>query len=582
MTLLTRFGVIAAISGSLLAVAPALADPVVVVKLAALGAGTALAWLGLIKAPLRRTSLDRPLAALWLVMAASTAASVDPAVSVFGVYPQAFYGLLPLGLCTALYCAVAMSPGEPETDLVLAAALAASIPLSVYGISQRLFGDLITRLPLPNMRVTSAIGNPVMLGACLAMLCPIALHQALTRKGWLGPAAGFLMATTLALTLARGAWLSAAAGVAVYLGLTGRVRLRPRVWLALTLCAPFVFIGLQRALGKSDSDAMRVETMKSALAAFAERPVLGYGPDTFLMAFRRHKTDEFLRRTHSAPTVQLSAHNDILQAAVTLGGLGLLAYLWLIAALTLRLIAAAKADARAAAVAAGLAGLFLQAKFNPIPISALALAAAMAGLVCRRREPLKPAAARAASALAVFFCAACAAVFARFCAADALFRRGQRIVNTTALPDPAFMDGVERLRRATELNPWLIDYLSQRCDVIFRVVPLVSAGQARQLMDKALALTGEAIRLHPGNPMAHELRATALAVSARLGSDTLPEAMREIKLASELDPTFVFSLRRRIEISRALGDRAEFDRAQAEYLRVIRITGEAPGWQPLM
>lgn len=582
----TRFGLILAVAGSLLAVAPSLADPVVVVKLFALSAGTLLAWLGLLRTPLYRTGLDRPLAALWLVMAASSTVSVDPSASVFGIYPQAFYGLVPLALCTALYYAVAMSPGEAEIDLFLATLLAASIPLSVYGISQRLFGDLITGLPLPNHeRITSSIGNPVMLGACLAMLCPAALHWSLAKKGWLGPVAGVLMATALALTLARGAWLSAASALGLYSWLTGRIRLGRRSWLALALCAPFVFIGLQRTMGRADSDVMRVETAKAALSAFAERPILGWGPDTFLMAFRRHKTEEFLRRTHSAPTVQLSAHNDLLQAAVTLGGLGLLAYLWLIVAVGARLhtlLSGAEVDGRVAAIAAGLAGLFVQAKLNPIPISALALAAVLAGLVSRKRETLSPSAAKATSALAVCFCAACAVVFARFCAADALFKRGRSIVDTTTLADPAFMGGVESLRRATELDPWRLDYLSQRCDVIFRVTPLVPPEQARQLLEKARQLTQEGVRLHPGNPMAHELRATALALSWRLGADTLQEAMREAKTASALDPTFVFSLRRRIEIARASGDRAEFDRAQAEYLRVIALTGDRPGWQPLM
>lgn len=582
---MARLGIIATIAAVLLAVAPTLADPVVAVKLAVLAAGLSLTWLGMWGRPLRRTAIDAPIAALWLAMAASTLTSVDPPASVLGMYPQVFYGLLPLALCTALYYAVAMLP-EPPTDTVMTAALASAIPLCLYGLSQRFFGDLITHLPLPNgERITSSIGSPVMLGACLVLLVPPALDRILSKKDFFGWSAGLLIATALALTLARGAWLSAATASLFYFWLTGRLRMGKKALIVLAVGALLALAGVQRVLHRGDSDAMRVETAKTALAAFAERPWLGCGPDTFLIAFRRHKTDEFLRRSHNAPTIQSSAHNDILQAAATLGVFGLLAYLWLLVAVAGEFrerLRAPAGDGTVAAMAAGLTGLFIQAKLNPIPISALALAAALLGLVARKRQALAPRTARAAASLVFCFCAACAVVFTRACLADHLYRRGQRIVNTQKLTDPTFMGGVDDLKRATELAPWVLDYLSQRCDTIWRVIPQVPPAQARQLAEKTRELTAAAVRRHPGNPMVHELRATALAVSARLGEDTLKEALREIKIASELDPTFVFSLRRRIEIARAAGDLEEFEAARAQYLRVIQLTGDSPGWQPLM
>ena len=585
MTRPTRHGLTFAAVAGLIVFSPALADAYVTLKLCALSAGAALAWFGLLRAPLRRTALDHPLAALWLVMAASAAVSVDRPISLLGIYPQAFHGLIPLGLCAALYYAAAMSSGEDETDHLFRAALAASLFVCAYGVSQRLFGDFLTPFALPDgQRITSTLGNPVLLGACLVLLCPVALHWALTKKGWLGPAAGALIAAALALTLARAAWLSAAVAAAAYLWLTGRLRADRRLAAALVVCAPLLFLGTQRAMQKRDSDILRVETAKTAVAAFLERPVLGYGPDTFMLAFRRHKTDEFLRVSHHSPTIQFSAHNDILQAAATLGGLGLLAYLWLIAALALRLralLAAAPAGGRVAAVAAALTGLFVQAKFNPIPVSALALAAIMTGLVIGERAAPGPRRGRGVAALALCLCAAVFLLYARFVAADRLFRLGRTAVYSSTVIDAPFMAGVNSLRRAAEMNPWVVDYLMQRCDTIFRVAPLVSREQGAQLLEKARAITLEGIRVHPTNPATHELRATALALSFPYGVNALKEAMTEINTASSMDPTFAFSLRRRLQISSALGDKEEFERAMRDYQRVIALTREDPRWSPL-
>ncbi len=582
MPRLTRAGLILAIFGGLLAVSLPQADSYTLIKLVAISAGGLLAWVGLSGSPLRATALDRPLAALWAAMLVSTGLSADPALSVLGVYPQSFYGLLPLGLCTALYYAAAMGPEDPGEDL-LTAALAASIPLTLFGVWQRMFGDPVTKALLPEgTRITSTIGNPVMLGACLVLLFPIALHRTLTGKSRLWPFCGALLILALWLTVARGSWLSAVVSVAVYLRLTGRVRPKARHWLALVLCAPLVFWTMQRVMNKKSSDSLRVETIKSGLAAFAARPLLGWGPDTFMIAFRRHKTDEFLRVAHNSPTIQLNAHNDLLQAAVTLGAAGLLAYLWLLWTLGARLLSSARADGSAAAIAASLAGLFVQAKLNPIPLSALALAAIMMGLVCRGRAPLRPAASRAATGLAVVFCAACALLYGRLCRADFLFRRGHEIVYTSILGEPAYMDGVNALRLATELNPWSIEYLLERCGNLFRVVPFIPPDQARELLAKARLLTAEGVRLHPENPMVHELRATALALSSKHGEDSLREAQKEIQLASEMDPSFVFSLRRRMDIARALGDREDFERTKKRYIRVSELSGERAEWKPLL
>ncbi len=588
MNALTRAGLAVAVAGGLLAMAPPLAEPFVLVKLAVLGAGGALAWTGRWRRPAPRTSLDAPLAALWVVLLASAAASADRWTSLLGAYPQTFYGILPLALCAALFYASA-GADDAEAGLLLDAALAAACVLSVYGVVQRVFGDPLIAMPLPDGRITSAIGSPVMLGACLAFLLPVALHRALDRGSALGRAAVGLILPALALTWARGAWLAAAAGAAAYLALSGRVkaRLGARAWAALALGVLLAALAAGRLMHKGGSDALRLETYRSAAAAFAERPLLGWGPDAFLLAFRRHETDGFLRLSRLSQIVQYSAHDDLLQAAVTLGAAGLLAYLCLLAALTLALarrLARRPRPPETAALAAALGALFLQAKVNPVPPSGLLLAAVAAGLACRgERAPFGRGASRLLTAAAVAVCLGGAAVYSLYARADFLYRAGRDAVAVQPVASPPYMAGVADIKRAGALAPWELDYLSARLAVIFRVSGLAVPAQGRALLDKAVELADAAVRRHPQAPAAHELLATALALrSQRFGGAGLAEALVEIKKASALAPTFAFSLRRRMEIARALGDRAEFAAAEARYRRVTALTGQKAGWTPLL
>lgn len=583
MNLIARAGFWIAIGGGLLAVTPSTVEIYLLAKLACAAAGGALLWAGLAGRAPARTALDRPLLALFLVMLASAALSVDVPMSAFGVYPQAFYGLLPLGLCTAIYYGAAAGGGDERgRERMILCLLASAAALGACGVWQSLFGDTLTGHPLPDGRITSTLGSPVLLGACLVVLCPLALDEAWRRRTLLGAAALCLALAALVLTWSRGAWLSAAAGMLVYLIGARRVRAPRRAALAALILAPLVLIGLERTMKKKDSDVLRLETAKAAIAAFEARPLLGSGPDTFWIPFRRYKTDEFVRVSHSSSIGQFSAHDDLLQTAATLGLLGLIAYAWLAWDLGSRLVAllrAPKPDPRVAAVAGGLAGLFLQAKLNPVPFSALLLAAAAAGPACRERDAATPAASKAVPLAGAVLCAACAILFARFVAADRHYLRGIRAVDAGPVAGPAYMAGVDEIRRATQLDPWLLDSRSKLADALFAASEAASPAQGRELINETLKISGDAVRLHPNNPTSHEMRATALALAGRFGPKRLREAQAEILKASEMDPTSTFTLRRRMDIDRALGDDADFQAARLAYLRVIALTKESPGWR---
>ena len=583
MTAVSRAGFLVALLGGLLALWPRLADAYVLPKLLSLTAGTLLLWLGAARSPARRTALDLPFAALWAALLLSFAASSDQTISTLGMYPQAFHGLLTLALCTALYYGTAAAAADPDAaDWVVGVMIWAAIPLAGYAVLQKIAGDPVMHLPLPGGRATSAIGSPVMLGGCLALLLPLALHRALDKKSAVGAAAAALLAIALLLTRARGAWLGAAAGVPLYLLWSGR--LKPRAFGAVALGGALA-AALALGRGVRPYDAARLELWRSAAAGIAAHPWLGYGPDNFLIDLRAHKTEGFLRAAARTDLVQHSAHDDLLQAAVTLGVVGLAAYLWLLWALAaeLRRRLASRARPRDAALAAGLAGLLVAAKFNPVPVSGLALAAVAAALAAAdERAVLGRAASRAACGFAVLLCAASLALLCRLAAADWYFNRGRGELATAAFTDPAFKDGIDSLRRATELAPWRMDYVTARCDTIFRLAAIVPPDKGREFLGKALGLARDAERLHPNDPSPHELAATALMLEANLGADTLREAQAEILRASALDPSSMFTLQRRLELAEALRDRPDFDRASALYRRVLELTGQSAAWARLL
>ncbi|MDE2144073.1 MAG: O-antigen ligase family protein, partial [Elusimicrobia bacterium] len=468
MTRTTRLGWILALAGGLLAVAPMLAEAYNLPKLVFLAAGAALAWAGLIARPVRRTALDLPLAVLWAVMLASASASVDPAASVLGMYPQQFYGLLPLALATALFYGAASGDAEGSDEFIAKLLVAVIAVMSAYGALQCALGrPILTSEDLPQrvdnhwVRITSTIGSPVMFGGCLALLLPLVIRQALAKRAAGGRIALVLVTAALVMTWARGAWASAIFSATAYAFLSGRWSIPRRhlrmAGLACALAAVPAFLFLQREMKKGASDSMRVEMLKSAVPMIESHPWLGSGPDTYMIQLRRFKTDRWVQLTHRTSVLQLSAHNDILQAWVTLGAAGLAVYLWLLATLFVAIrhgLAARPRNDLLAAIAAGLLGLFLQAKVNPITASNLAVAAVLAGIATRKGKPLTRNSGRAAAAVTCAACVALAALLVRLAGADLLFRRGVDAINKARGIDAQFMGGVGELKRATELNPW--------------------------------------------------------------------------------------------------------------------------------
>ena len=86
--------------------------------------------------------------------------------------------------------------------------------------------------------------------------------------------------------------------------------------------------------------ALRLASWQAGLKGFAERPLLGWGPENYIAPFGRHA--EGLGTTMN---VHDHAHNKVIEEAATKGALGLLAYLalWAFAFRTIVVAAAASA-----------------------------------------------------------------------------------------------------------------------------------------------------------------------------------------------------------------------------------------------
>lgn len=342
---MTRLGLYIALVVASLACAPWLNDSFGMVKVATAWLGIAIAWLAM-PAP-GRTQMDAPIALALAALAASAAVSVSPALSVSGFQSQPFHGLLALAAVPMVFYAAQQwreGPAQCCAVVAIASAVACAIELALPCLPPF---HLLT-----GNRAVGTIGAPPFLGAVMAVCLPACVAMG----GRLGRAGAACAIFAIMACGSRGPLLAAGAGLGAYLVALGAIRAR---WVVLGLS-----LALLALFGRSaTSDAMRLETWAVALRGGLERPILGWGPDTFFVV-------NAARLPAGSATFQASAHNDLLQAWATTGALGLAAYAWLWWS-ALR--------AATPAVLGSLVALFVVAKFNPVPPPAFYLAAALLG-----------------------------------------------------------------------------------------------------------------------------------------------------------------------------------------------------------
>lgn len=266
-------------------------------------------------------------ALLLLVAIVSSVGSRAPQLSLHG-YPMVW--TLGLAQCVVYLLLTGFSSERPWLRYV-------GVLLSAHALIQ--LAGLDPTAALPHGRAIATIGHPVDLGAVLAMALPVS-----------GPWWPLILAGIWA-TGSRSAYLAVAA--IVFVRLPWRWKLT--AWAAFVIAAPFLFARLPA------KDSHRIDLWRAAWAEYRAHPIIGTGPDTFYLTYLERKAKDTPNQAH--------AHNDLLQAASTLGTVGLLAYLWAVLPLLSN---------------PSLLALFVVLKFGPVSFEVLCAAALIAGTHLRR------------------------------------------------------------------------------------------------------------------------------------------------------------------------------------------------------
>jgi len=289
-----------------------------------------------------------------LAVLLSTAASVNPRLSVFGA-PGRYEGMLAYGAYLVLFfLGVHFFGSRPGLQLLATAGGAAAAATIVYGAAQvalpPLFaGEAFIRtwyagLGVP--RIPSTLGSPVVFGGYLSVLLPLLLALAASAAGraralWLAVAClGYVAA---ALTLTRAAWLAILTGSAV-LGLAlGRQGWR-HAWsivvavVGATLVAVLVAVAVagspsrigERVASSIDASSgslgTRLYIWGQTVTLIRAKPWLGWGLETLGEIFP-YDRPALVRLFGVRPVIIDKAHNDLLQTAVSVGIPGAAAYL---------------------------------------------------------------------------------------------------------------------------------------------------------------------------------------------------------------------------------------------------------------
>lgn len=352
----------------------------------------------------RGQALLVPMALFYGVLLASSLLSVDIYSSLFGTYGR-HEGFITYTLYFFL-CLLCLQHGltsrqfrRLSSALVIVAGL-----LSLHALLQHFGLDIFGAEG--EDRSFSTMGHPNFLGGYLAMLFPFLSASQLTQRGArrLGITAVYTAsAFALLYTYSRAAWLSAAAGLAVFFWLFPHPRKRDLLLKGVAAAAVvFLFASIpslsrssftlpSRLFSMFDTSNPTVVTRTmmwhAALHAAREKPVLGFGLDTFKYAFLRHKPEGYARFEGIHMTSD-KAHNEVLHMLATTGFLGLFAYFWFWATLLLLLWRSRREDKHWSAVWLGaLTAYLVQALFSFSVVALGATLFAFCGLAAAGPPP---------------------------------------------------------------------------------------------------------------------------------------------------------------------------------------------------
>jgi putative inorganic carbon (HCO3(-)) transporter len=254
-------------------------------------------------------------------------------VAVFGIYSR-YDGLLTILTYALLFwLSVQAVAGAGEARTLLWVLLASGYVVAAIAIFQSVSDSLRQNAVVP---AYGTLGQKNVLGAFLAMLCPLAYCELVSARSWgarvLALNALAMCGIGLYLTFSRSAWIGVAlAAIVVGVWVRG-----PGMRFAIASAAAIVLLavgiailaqagGLQPERSDLAEFGDRPAVWRASLQLIASRPLLGYGPDTFGLVFP-HFQIAYLNQQWD------KAHAETLQVAATQGLVGLAAYVLLLVA----------------------------------------------------------------------------------------------------------------------------------------------------------------------------------------------------------------------------------------------------------
>ncbi|MBI3522184.1 MAG: O-antigen ligase family protein [Chloroflexi bacterium] len=291
------------------------------------------------RAALPRSVWHIPAVAYVIVVALSALVAENRYLAIFG--DARYLGLVFTIDMFILYLAVTIAVRGRSDALILVGALTAcGAAACVYALVQYVGLDPIKWGDDPRGRPFATLGNPDSFGHLVSVLVAVALALTVFASGRIRLAAALFGTVALAvgvLVATRGTALALLALLIVLplaiIRVHGITALRTRRAVVLGGCTLVVIaiLVVVTPLGRRVRDTVtaaqpggdRVIVYRAALDAFADRPLLGYGPDGFAAAFTLNRPPESARVL--GPGVGSdTAHSWLLQALATTGALGTL------------------------------------------------------------------------------------------------------------------------------------------------------------------------------------------------------------------------------------------------------------------
>jgi len=272
--------------------------------------------------------------------------SVAPGTALIGTWPGGEAGWLAIASCiTAAFLTLQLADRSSRIRGVSRTVAITGAVVAGYGLLQTLGLDpLDWVVAWGGFRSFGTLGNPDMFGAYMVLAFPLTIGLVLAesdrRWKYAMGVAFVLTGTAIFTSLTRSAWLGALAGTAGLVALLWALKPKLGRFEVILACALVVSVAAfavaslnqQGAdsnaaarvgdIGTDRNSAARLSTWRAAGEAIAERPIVGWGPDTFQLAFEAHRTQAFSEIVD--PSVSMTtAHNWVLQTAVEVGVVGL-------------------------------------------------------------------------------------------------------------------------------------------------------------------------------------------------------------------------------------------------------------------